>query len=228
MNHKSWIPTADVDHLAERVSELHGALRQVDPLDLAARTGATFLPAGPKIGTFYLSYWNQDISLTFPEFVGRDVRTGEKLGTLDQALLAYYFTISNGTPEIGRWISFSELPDGKFYTQAFQGYTGNKLAEQIGNDSEGFSKAASHLNGRRLSSDPPLGDAAFAFQVLPQVSLLAACWLGDEDFPPSYRILFDVGSSNHLSTDACAILGSGLVRRLAKVYRRTEEFKQND
>jgi hypothetical protein len=222
MRKPSWIPTADVNHLAERISELHNALREIDPQALAARTGATFLPAGPKVGTFYMAYWNRDISLTFPEFVSRDVRSGEKLGDLDQALLADYFTISNGTPEIGRWISFSELPDGKFYTQAFQGYTGSKLAVQIGNDSDGFSRAASALSGKRLAPDQHLGDAAFAFQALPQVSLLAACWLGDEDFPPSYRILFDAGSGNHLSTDACAILGSALTSRLAKAYRQNE------
>jgi len=228
MNKKSWIPTADVNHLAERVSELHNALREVDPLLLADRTGATFLPADPRQGTFYLSYWTQDISLTFPELVGRNVRTGEKLGIMDQALIAYYFTISDGTPETRRWISFSELPDGKFYTQAFQGYTGGKLAKQFGNDSEGFSRAATHLNGIKLGSHLPIGDEAFSFLVLPKVSLVATCWLGDEDFPTSYRILFSATSSSHLSTDACAILGSVLTGRLVKAYRQIGDIEQKN
>lgn len=209
------------DHLAERVAELHSGLRKADPLALAESTGATYLAAGPIQGTFHLAVWEQDITLTFPEFVGRDARTGERLRTDIQALLAYYFTLSDGTPLTNRWISFSELPDGKFYTQAFQGYTGHKLGKAIGNDDRGFAQAAAGLNGRELPSEQSLGDQAFTFRVFPYVSLLAVCWLGDDDFPASYRILFDAAVDHHLSTDACAILGSTLTRRLIKNYEQS-------
>ncbi|MFN2105113.1 MAG: DUF3786 domain-containing protein [Candidatus Promineifilaceae bacterium] len=46
--------------------------------------------------------------------------------------------------------------------------------------------------------------------------MAAVCWLGDEDFPTSYRILFDRSIEHHLPTDACAILGSMLTTRLTK------------
>ena len=69
------------------------------------------------------------------------------------------------------------------------------------------------LNGRVER----LGDKSFSFSVLPYVSLLAVCWQGDEDFLASYRVLFDANVSHHLPTDACAILGSILTRRLISV-----------
>jgi hypothetical protein len=197
---------------------LHDQLRQSDPVTLAANTGASYLPAGSGQGTFYLPFWGSEVSLTYPEFVGRNSRTGELLSTFDQALLAYYFTLSDGSPQRGQWISFTELPDGRFYSQAYQGYTGNELAKVFGNDETGFVQTAEGLGGWRPAMDEPLGDIAFGFGVLPHVSLLAVCWLGDEDFPPSYRILFDVSVSHHLSTDACAIVGSTLTRRLVKGY----------
>lgn len=214
----------DATHLEQRTAELHEALRLHDPHLLARRTGATYvpvndLPVTDRQGSFHLQYWNRPLTLTYPEFITRDGRTGERLGSLDEAMLAYYFVLSDGTPETGAWISFSDLPDGRFYAQAFQGYTGDELAKVMGNDETGFAAAAGAIHGRELSTDSQLGDRAFVFRALPYVSLLVVCWLGDEDFPSSYRLLFDSAVEQHLSTDACAILGSGLTRRLLRAYR---------
>lgn len=210
----------DPTHLARRTVELHDGLRQVDPQLLARRTGATFTPVGEGQGSFHLSYWGRPLALSYPDFVSRDERTGEQLNPFDEAMLAYYFALSDGTPESGAWISFSELPDGRFYTQAFQGYTGDELAKVMDNDDAGFAAAAGAIGGQELPAGGALGDRAFAFRALPYVSLLVVCWLGDEDFSPSYRLLFDSAVKHHLSTDACAILGSGLTRRLIRAYQR--------
>ncbi len=202
------------DYLALRVKELNSQLKHSDPDRLAANTGAIFNSSGQGQGEFRLTLWDRQVGLSFPDFKGRDLDTDVALDTFSMAFLAYYFNICDGTPETGSWISFSELPDGKFYTQAFQGYTGNKLAKSFGNDKDAFEKAALKLNGRRET----MGDAAFSFRALPHVALLVVCWLGDEDFPPSYRVLFDSAASHHLSTDAFAILGSTLSRRLIKSH----------
>ncbi len=208
----------DPTHLAQRTAELHDDLRQVDPQLLAQRTGAIYAPTGEGQGSFHLHYWDRPLALTYPAFEARDERTGQGVGPLDEAMLAYYFALSDGTPESGAWISFSDLPDGRFYTQAFQGYTGDELAKVMANDETGFAVAAGALHGQELAAGDTLGDRAFAFRALPYVSLLVVCWLGDEDFPPSYRLLFDSAVKHHLSTDACAILGSGLTRRLIRAY----------
>lgn len=212
----------DPTHLARRTAELYDALRDVDPQILAQRTGATYVPVSPRQGSLHLNYWDRQLSLTYPEFAARDDRTGALLGPLDEAMLAYYFALSDGTPESGNWISFSELPDGRFYTQAFQSYSGGELAKIFGNDDHGFAAAATIAGGQEVDLDQALGDRAFVFRALPYISLLVVCWLGDEDFPPSYRILFDDAAPHHLSTDACAILGSALTRQLQRAYRPTD------
>jgi hypothetical protein len=199
--------------LAQRVAEIGVELRGRDTAVLSHNTGAVYTDTGPGQGEFRLPFWGRDVILTWPDFVGRDAQSSEPLPTFSMAVLAYYFLLADGSPLTGEWISFTELPDGQFYTQAFQGYTGQELSKTFGNDIEAFTRAAGQLGGQ----PEPLGDAAFSFQVLPKVSLLAVCWLGDEDFPPSYRVLFDEGNGRHLSTDACAILGSTLTRRLIKL-----------
>ena len=200
------------DYLALRVVELRDALRERDPAVLAANTGAAFTATKGEQGAFRLPLWNEEVILQWPDFVAREVRSGAALPTFKLAMLAYYFHDADGTPPAGSWIAFTELPDGKFYAAAFQGYTGNELVKAFGNDLGAFRTAAESAGGQKVM----FGDAAYAFQALPFVSLLAVGWQGDEDFPPSYRILFDANSGHHLTTDACAILGSTLTRRLIK------------
>jgi len=212
MTEKWKSPATNPSQLARRVEELKATLGAVNPDFLSDRIGATYRPGEEGAGVFYLTYWGREISLTYPEFLCTGMENGKELGLMDQAMLAYYLSTSDGRPLTGRWIAFSELPDGTFYTQAFQGYTGGELAKVFRDDVEGLAKAAASILGNMpVPGDPP-GDEALAFQVLPNVRLLVACWLGDEDFPTSYRVLFDAAAGRHLTTDAYAILGSMLTR----------------
>jgi hypothetical protein len=139
----------------------------------------------------------------------------QPLSAFDQALLLYYLTTADGALLTGEWIAFSDLPDGRFYNQAFQGYTGHELVKVFGSDHMAFERAAASLDGRPY----PQGDAAFLFHALPNITLLVIFWQGETDedspqFPASYQILFDANASHYLPTDAYAILGSALTRRL--------------
>lgn len=219
--------SAAPNQLAQRVEELEVLLRDVEPSILCERTGAAFRPIAGGTGEFQLLYWGRETVLQYPDFSGYDERSGKTLGIMDRAMLIYYFTTSDGTPSSGSWISFTELPNGSFYTQAFQGYTGAELTKVFGNDLDSVKWAAARVGGQLPIVGSAPGDWAAAFQVLPLVNLLLACWLGDEDFPASYRVLFDASASHHLSTDAYAILGSMLTRRLLKVHETRSHHNEN-
>ena len=202
--------TPDISHLERRAEELRQALRGADPVVLARRAGASYHPAKTgEGGKFRLALWGAELALSFPDFNPQE----RVLSPSTLALLLYYFTRADGTPLAGRWISFSELPDGRFYDQAFQGYSGGLLGRVFGDDLGAFGRAASRLGGASPSG-PSLGQVAFVFQALPRVPLFAAAWQGDEDFPTSYQVLFDASASHYLPTDACAILGGTLARKL--------------
>jgi hypothetical protein len=131
-------------------------------------------------------------------------------------LLLYYFHTADGAPLARQWVSFSELPDGRFYNHAYQGYSGGELARTFGHDLQAFQTAALSQGGEAL---PPgihgmAGADAYRFWALPRVPLLAVAWPGDEDFASTYQILFDAAASHYLPTDVCALLGGTLARRL--------------
>lgn len=199
--------------LPGRISELRAALAEKDPRLLAARSAAAYNPLEQGQGRFDLALWGRSVHVTYPDFAVLD-ENEQPLDVLSTALLLYYFERSDGAPLAGRWVAFGDLPDGRFYVQAFQGYTGNALANVFGDDLDGFCKAARAVGGEAVQ----LGDAAFAYRVLPYFSVLAVCWLGDEDFPTRFQVLFDAAAANHMTTDGCAIVGSSLTRRLIKAY----------
>jgi hypothetical protein len=180
---------------------------------MANCTGTIYTPIDNTTGVFNIRYWSQEVTLQYPDFTGTYTQSGENLNSFDLTMLAYYFKVSDGAPISGEWIAFNQIPGGLFYAQAFQGYTGNELAKVFGNDSESFKECNKSLGGRLEF----FGNLAFSYQIFPRVPIMVVCWLGDEDFPPSYRILFDMNAHHHLVTDAYAILGSTLTRKLIKL-----------
>jgi len=200
------IDTKDRENrLAVRVDEIRAWLRQAEPSRLAQNTGSNLDGC-----QFALKMWGTDVFVLYPELVAQNAHTGRELALLEQAIIAYYFYTADGTRPSGKWISFSEVPEGRFYIQAFQNYTGRKLAQAFGNDEDTFADFALSLGGQPY----PFGDLAFRFQALPFIPLLLTCWFGDEDLSPAYRVLFDAHISHHLPADGCAILGSSLTSML--------------
>jgi hypothetical protein len=64
-----------------------------------------------------------------------------------------------------------------------------------------------------------IGDAGYAFTVLPRVHLGLVYWEGDEEFPSQAQVLFEDTAAHYLPTDGLAILGSQLVDKVLKAAR---------
>jgi hypothetical protein len=211
---KSPTSAPDPTNITRRADELRSLLKGADPFWLSARTGCGYSIINQEEGVFDAKFWGQPISFTYPAFIARDPKTAIELSPFHQAMLLYYFNTADGTPLTGRWISFADLPDGRFYNQAFQGYTGAELQRYFKNDIDSLKQAALANAGIYLPDSP--GNLAFRFQALPRIPMLLVIWEGDEDFPASYQVLFDEATAHYLPTDACAILGSTLTGRLRK------------
>jgi hypothetical protein len=126
-------------------------------------------------------------------------------------MLLYYLREADGTPMGDRWIGYRELPGGSFYSQAFQGYSGDRLARTFGDHQEAYARACNVLDGIALTGLPGM---AYAFNPLPHIRLAAILYPGDEEFATRASVLFDAAASHYMTTDGLALLGSGLVGRL--------------
>ena len=213
MDTRRWLQ--DSLPLMEKMQE---ELASVDPFVLGARSGATYRQLGAAHGELTLAYFDQVNLISYPEFQARDAKTGKECPPKLLLLFLHYLHTADGTSAADRWISFRELPDGTFYGQAFQSYTGARLVAAFGNELGQFREAAIQAGGEELS----LGDAAFMFRALPRVPLGVVYWLGDEEFDPYANVLFDAAASHYLSTDGLAVLGSDLCSRIMRYGQQRE------
>jgi len=197
--------------LAARVESLRQALEQVPPELLAERTGTRYQPLGLGRGEFHLGLFDAAVLVTYPGLEGID-SSDDSLPLPTQAVLAYYFHTSDGTSLTGEWVSFADLPDGRTYNQAFQGYSGDVLVKVFGRDLNAFRAACEKCGGMEAY----LGDASFLFYALPRMPLQITFWCGDEEFSSNCKILFDRAAPHYLPTDVCAIVGSMLTRCLVR------------
>lgn len=210
-------PTQFAQHVQALRGRLQERLEAIGPQALANLSGAEYLPPGPEPAGFSFTLWRQAVWLELPGCSLIERTSRQVLSPPSQALALYYFITADGTPPEARWVSFADLPDGRFYNQAFQGYTGTELSRAFGNDLASFEAAAQQIGGMHLTPNPQIpGDQAFCFGILPRLSVAVVYWQGDEDFPASAQILFEQSTPHYLPTDVCAYAGSNLTRSLIK------------
>ena len=207
---KTWMET-----LAPRVGEMRAELGKQDMMTVAALTGASL--HGPS--SLYIRLWDDEWLVSFPDGVLHGL-AGQPCTPDKELMLLYYLAHGDGARPASRWVAFHDLPDGMFYTQAFQGYSGNRLARFFVNNVAGFEHAAEDVGGTRVEG----GDAMYAFTPLPRIALAAQYWRGDDEFAPRAAILFDAVAGHYLTTDMLAVLGSQLVSKLIKSPRAKYEM----
>lgn len=190
-----------VDKLEPKVTALRTELRRLPPDDVARRSGATLDGGSLRLAMLFDDYEVDTTDYVVSRPGGREVNS------FLQSLVLTYLGTTNDGPPAGRWISFRDLPNGSFYNQAFQGYGPDRLAKRWQLDITGFDAACRARGGTPIG----LGDAGFAFTVLPHIDIAAIYWLGDEDFASKASILFDATAHLHMVVDGLAILGSRLV-----------------
>ena len=213
MRHK---PQDSVQHwtrsMQAQMTDQRQRLQARDPAQLAENSGAGWQPTGSDSGTLMLDFLGMPLRVPVPEYT-IITPDGDDAPTMIQGLVTTYLLRAIGAPRAGEWIAFRELPDGMFYHQAFQGYSGNVLVRAMGDDIVALRRGAMAMGGGRLTG---FGDAAYEFRVLPRLWLAVVYWLGDEEdgFPPKANVLFDRAASLYMITDGLAIIGGQLIRRI--------------
>jgi len=195
-----------LERLAPVVEHARDVLRQRCPDEVARCSGCQRTLAGD----FQLEFLRRPYVIEARSFAVRATGGAKPPSPFTTSLILTYLAMADGAPLAGDWIGFRELPAGLFYAQAFQGYSGGRLVREPGGDLEAFRCAAGRLGARPLA----VGDAAYAFGVLPRIPLAVVYWEGDDEFPSQAQVLFDRSAPHYMTTDGLAILGSQLVDRL--------------
>lgn len=157
-------------------------------------------------------------------FLGRkmsfDTRTfalmavdGAPVHIIEETLILRYLAAERAVKPAGELITFRDLPGGTFYLQPVHDRTSALVLRRFGNDLESLRAALSQYP--HTFGGP--GDLGATVPAIGRINLTLIYRLGDEEFAPTFDILFDriVGSVYHL--DEVAALAQRLCLGLIKV-----------
>ena len=199
--HQAW-----QESMSRQLDVLRAEVQAKHPGRLVVNCGGTLVDQKIR-----LSYWGQQIEISCTDLKAYKLSDGSECPVYDTGMLLYYLREADGTPMAEHWIGYRELPGGNFYSQAFQGYSGDRLARVYGEQPEIYIKAAQAMQGMSLTALPGV---AYAFLPLPRIRLASILYPGDDEFPARASVLFDAAASHYMTTDGLALLGAGLVGRL--------------
>lgn len=114
----------------------------------------------------------------------------------------------------GRWKNMSAF-GLQFHQNLLEG-TRDPWAEAFQADQEGFCRACIALGGKPL----PNGDIAYAIELFDGLPVALQLWLGDEEFPPNLRLLWDENAAMYIRYETMYFAKALLLDRIAEEMKR--------
>lgn len=198
----------DFDVLLEAKKEFACRL----PEQMAELSGGRYDPQEKLIS---ISYLNEIYRISFPDGEFFEGEQSTPLTIEEKALVLQYLSQATGQPLSGKWVSFSDLPNGMLHDAPFKVEAVEPLAEIFGGQPGKLLDVAKSLGATELK----IGDVGVVVPVFPHITVAIILWLGDEEFSAKTNMVFDAVAPNYLSTAALYVLGANVTRRLCKAVR---------
>lgn len=187
------------------------ALSGKDADQIARSSGAVIYPGAKGRRTLHLIFINRPIQISWPELEFSYKDSMDDVPIQQQVLLLHYLAgalASGYEPITGEWISFQDVPDGRFYMDAFQRRARDPLLRTFGQNPQQMMELAFTVYG---ASSFDHGDYSVVVRALPLVPMALILWEGDDEFPPEGNILFDKNIGRILSAEDIAWLAGMVV-----------------
>jgi Domain of unknown function (DUF3786) len=199
---------ARIDDYRKAVQLGRVALEGKNPKRIADRSGALFQADGGDRVTLILPFLNRDVAISWLELEFRFKDTGEEVPVQQQVLILHYLNGVQGAEVEGEWVAYQEVPDGKFYLDAFLRRAKIPLVNAFGKQPEKLLSVAREVYGAKPFDH---GDLSVVVQAFPRVPVALILWEGDDEFPPEGNLLFDRSISKILSAEDIAWLAGMII-----------------
>jgi hypothetical protein len=178
-------------------------LRKREPSQVAESAGGKILRDSSGAIRLEIGFLGHICTASWPELLFSDRGSGKDLTPQEQVLILHYLAGAHGNALTGKWISYQEIPDGRFYMDAFIRRAKNPLVGTFGATPERLRELAVSAYG---ASPFDHGDVSVVFAAFPYVPVVFILWKGDDEFPPDGNILFDESVAQVLSAEDTAWL----------------------
>ena len=202
---------ARIDDYKQALALGKAELSGKNPNEIAGYAGAEMRGGGEENSCICFNFLNREILISWPDIEFSYNKTPEKEMSIQEKILLLHYLhgayASKGPTVTEEWISFQEVPDGKFYLDAFHRRARDPLIRAFGEKPELLERLAKEAF-QAVPADQ--GDVSVVVQALPLVPIELIIWAGDDEFPPSGNILFDRSIIDIISAEDIAWL-SGMI-----------------
>jgi len=170
-------------------------LRQADPGEILEKALVQF---DREENVYVVPFLNTAV-LCYPE-----TEEIEVLGRLEDfsrdshlaLVILHYLLNAQNKPVSNRWVSEKDLPGGRLFFTASHTLPVEQLAEAFDARPHLLGAAARSIGGDEVRSQ----GVSFRFRILPRIPIQIIFWLRDEEFGPSFHVLFDETIVAHLGS----------------------------
>ncbi|MBW1922193.1 MAG: DUF3786 domain-containing protein [Deltaproteobacteria bacterium] len=180
----------------------------LDPERIAGRMGARCERGEGGVRSVTFRFLGRPVKVTWPVIRVERPESGSQMPIQEQVLVLHYLKGAEHVGPLHRWISYQEVPDGRFYLGAFQNRAKAPLVRAFGGCPEKLATAAQKLYGATPFEQ---GDQGVVVEALPGVPVALVLWEGDDEFPPEGNLLFDESIIKILSAEDIAWLAGMIV-----------------
>jgi hypothetical protein len=161
-------------------------------------------------------FFEETIIIEIPRFTFRSMQ-GSNVTLATRILILHYLLKASGEALGQDNIPYEDIPGCRPYLPVFERRVVRPLTSAFGFDRDLFRSA-----GEALGATPEsYGDASFTIHALPMVPLTFILWEGDQEFPPSVKVLFDTSIDTYLPLEDITVLSKLAAVRIIKAARKT-------
>lgn len=170
-------------------------LAKCDPVDICRQTLCKYDDVNKK---YTMSAWGDDYNIYPSEFKIDCIKSGNyDPNELFYLFVIYYLLNFKDIKITKEWISEKDIPGGTTFFRGPHEIPTDLISKRYKNNIKEFRKKCIELGGIELD----LADAAYRFEIVPQIPVAVLYWEGDEDFFPEAKILYDKTIVDHLTSD---------------------------
>ncbi|MCX8022097.1 MAG: DUF3786 domain-containing protein [Syntrophorhabdaceae bacterium] len=171
----------------------------------------------------HISYFDEIITLSIPLFHFKSSK-GVNVTLVTKIIILHYLINAKGTPLKGDFVPYEDIPGLRGYLPVFERRVVKPVLQAFGYDKHAFLEAGIALGGKKGD----FGDSSFILSVLPRVPLMFILWEGDEEFPPSLKVLFDPSIPDYLPLEDITVLSklasTRLIKKVKALYGEDEFY----
>ena len=183
-------------------------LEKANPKRIADQSGASLSYDQEGSVTLSLEFLNKQLDIEWPSMRFSAAKDKKEIPIQQQVLILHYLQGCQGSKVEGQWVAYQEIPDGRFYLDAFVQRAKQPLLKAFGSTPDLLPDLAKQLYDAQPFDH---GDVSVVVRALPKIPVALLIWRADDEFPPEASILFDRSIQEILSAEDIAWLAGMVV-----------------